>query len=181
VIDLDQLVRLALDELDEADAARVDEHVLACGTCASALERLLGIGPALRQLVQAGKVAFPVSAGLVEQLGAAGLISRTYHLVPDQLLPCSVGPADVYAATTLEASALAGVEQIDVVRTTAAGSYRLHDVPFDRQRGRVTFVSRSDVLRKLPTCRIRFELYAVDASGERRLATYFLDHTSSAA
>ena len=46
------------------------------------------------------------------------------------------------------------------------------------------YVTRSDVLRKLPSTRVTLELFAVGASdkesgegsGERKLAQYFLDH-----
>jgi hypothetical protein len=181
VIDLDRLIGLALGDLDASDATVGDEHVLACGPCASVLERLLAIGGAVRTLVRAGQIAFPASAAMVERLAAAGLISRRYQLAPDQALPCSVGPADIYTATTLEGPAeLRGVQQIDIVRTTPAGSTRMRDVPFERRSGLVTFLSRSDVLRMLPSVRIQLDLVAVDPSGERKLAAYFLDHTALA-
>jgi hypothetical protein len=181
VIDLDRLISLALGELDESEATVVDEHVLACGPCAAVLARLLAIGGALRTLVRAGQIAFPASAAMVERLAVAGLISRRYQLAPDQTLPCSVGSADIYTATTLEGPAeLRGVQQLDIVRTTPAGSIRIRDVPFDRRSGMVTFLSRSDVLRKLPSVHIQLELVAVDAAGERKLAAYYLDHTALA-
>jgi len=181
VIELDQLIGHALGELDEPAAAVVDEHVLACGRCAAVLERLLAIGDGVRALVQAGQVACPASAALVEELAAAGLISRRYRLAPDQPVACTVSADDIYAATTLEGPAeVRGVQQLDVVLTTPAGATRMRDAPFDPRSGLVMFLTRSDVLRKLPSCRIRVELVAVDASGERELAAYFLDHTAPA-
>lgn len=179
MIDADRLIQLALGELDEIEAARVDEHVLACGPCAAVLERLLGIGDGVRKLIRDGRVAFPASAALVDALAAAGLISRRYRLGPNQIVPCTVGATDIFTVTTLEApSEVRGAQQIDIVRTTPAGSLRMRDVPFDRERGLVTYLSRCDLLRPLPSVRIQLELLAVDASGDRKLADYFLDHTA---
>ncbi len=180
MIDFEQLVRRALDELDEAEATKIDEHVLRCGTCASTLESLVHVRSGVRDLVSAGKIAFPAGTALIDQLTAAGLISRTYRLAPGEVLPCAVGAADVYALTTLLAN-LEGVMRVDVVQSTLAGSTRMMDVPFDADRGLVRFVSRSDVLRSLPSTRLRLEVFAVDGSDERKIAEYFLEHTASPA
>jgi hypothetical protein len=177
VIDLERLVMLALGELGDQEAAEVEEHVLGCGTCASTLERLLRIGAAAREIVRSGKVALPVTASLVEQLTSAGLVSRSYHLAPGRIVPCTAGAVDIYALTTLEAD-LNGIERIDIVRTAPGSSVRMRDVPFDRASGLVRFVSRSDFLRTLPTTRLRLEVLAVDEAGERKLGEYFLDHTA---
>ena len=176
MIELERLVRLALDELDDVEAAEVEEHVLACSSCAATLERLLGIGGAVREIVRAGQLAFPVSGALLTELERAGLVSRYYRLAADCIVPCSVGARDIYAVTTLEAD-LRGVERVDLVRTILGDSVRMNDLPFDAEHGLVRFVSRSDLLRKLPTARVELALSAVDGSGERRLSEYFLDHT----
>ena len=182
MIDFEQLVRLALDELDEAEATEIDEHVLRCGACASTLERLVHIRGGVRDLVLAGKLAFPAGTVLIDELTAAGLISRTYRLAPGEVLPCAVDATDVYALTTLRAN-LDGVMRVDVVQSTPAGSTRMMDVPFDAEQGLVSFVSRSDVLRSLPSTRLRLEVFAVDGSdertGQRKIAEYFLEHTAS--
>ena len=165
MIALEKLVMLALDELGEVEAAEVEEHVLGCGECAALLEHLLNIGGAVGEVVAEGKVGFSASGdAIVEKLKAAGLISRTYHLAPDHLLPCAVGAKDVYAMTTLEAD-LRGVAHLDLVQTTSLGSMRMQDVPFDAKRGLVRFVVRSDQLRMLPSTRVRLELFATDMNG----------------
>ena len=179
MIELEQLVKLALEELGETEAADVEEHVLACGSCAATLERLLRLGDAVREVVRAGKLAFPVTRSLLIELERAGLVSRWYRLAADRIVPCAVSGEDIYALTTLEAD-LRGVEQLDVVRTVLGGSARMTDVPFDAEQGVVRFVSRSDVLRTLPTTRIKLELFAVEGPAERKLSEYFLDHTGAA-
>jgi putative zinc finger protein len=177
MIAIERLVMLALGELDATAAAEVEEHILSCGACASTLERVLAIGDAARDLVLAGKVASPISPALLAELEAAGLVSRRYHLAPDRVLPCTVGADDVYSLTTLEAD-LRDVEHVDLVQTTPLGAIRMRDVPFDAERGLVSYVSRADLLRALPSARIRLELFAVDASGERKVSEYFLEHTA---
>jgi hypothetical protein len=179
MIDLDRLVLLALDELDETEASAVETHVLGCGPCAATLERLLRIGGAVREVVRAGQLAFPCSPALLQELRTAGLISRAYRLAPDQVVPCTVGARDIYTLTTLEAE-LRGVSQLDLVRTTAEGSARMRDLPFDAGSGLAMYVSRGDLLRKIPTTRIKLELVAVEPAGERTLGEYFLDHTAYA-
>jgi hypothetical protein len=176
VIEHERLQLLALGDATE-DAAAVEEHVLSCAACAAALERLLAIGDGVRDAVSAGEVAFPVTPALAESLAAAGLVSKSYRLPPGGALPCSVGAADFYSLTTLEAD-LDGVARVDVVRTLPGGAVRMPDVPFDAARGTVAYVSRSDQLRALPSGRIRIELFAIDPSGERKIAEYFLDHTA---
>jgi hypothetical protein len=57
--------------------------------------------------------------------------------------------------------------RVDVVQSTPGGSARMMDVPFDAEPGVVRFVSRSDVLRSLPSTRLRLEVFAVDGSDER--------------
>jgi anti-sigma factor RsiW len=178
MIPMDRLVALAVGELDDAERDAIDAHLLACGACTATVERLLDLEDALRELVRDGQVAVPVSAGLERQLREAGLVSRTYRLAPGEVLPCSVGADDLYALTVLQAD-LRAVERVDVVRTTAAGSTRMIDVPFVADDGVVRFVSRSDRLRELPTCRIELEVVAVDAGGERRIGAYSLEHDAT--
>jgi hypothetical protein len=179
MMDLDRLVRLASGELDETAATAVEAHVLACTACATTLERLLRLGAAVRAVIRAGQVAFPCSAALADELRAAGLITRDYRLAPDQVVPCTVGAKDIYTVTTLEAD-LRDAAHVDIVRTTAAGSARMRDVPFDAERGLAIYVSRADQLRTMPSTRIKLELLAVDPAGERKLGEYFLEHTAFA-
>ncbi len=177
MIDLERLVLLALDELDDAEAAEVDEHVLACGACASTLERLLHIGAGVRDLVRAGRTNIPVTTSLAAELRATGLISRSYHLAPDEIVPCTVGADDVYALTTLDAD-FRGVDRVDMVMTTPGGARTIADLPFDRERGQVSYVAPSSTLRTFPSMRIKLELFSVEGKGPRKLGEYFLEHTA---
>jgi hypothetical protein len=182
LIEHEKLISLALGELAEAEADEVDAHVLACGACATVLERLLRLGPLVRDLVREGAVAFPVTAALADRLRREGLVSRSYRIAKDDAVPCSVAAEDVYALTTLEVDAH-GVERVDVVVTFPLGAVRMDDVPFDRDAGLVRYVTQSRRLRLLPSCRVVVEVLASDARGERAERTigrYFLDHTAFA-
>lgn len=177
MIELERLELLALGDLDAEEEGAVEEHVLACSACAAILERLLLIGAEVAELVRGGKVAFQAAAPLARRLEQAGLISRRYRLRPGQVVPCTVGASDVYSATELEAD-LRGARRVDLVRHSPTGSERRNDIVFDAEAGLVTLITRSDVIRTFPSVNLRFELFAEDASGERRLGEYVLEHTA---
>ena len=178
MIELEVLAALALGELDDAKTAEVEEHVLACGACATTLERLLVLGGLVRELVGAGKVRFVASPGLLERLERAGLVARTYRVAPGGAVACSAGPADVYHATHLSAD-LTGVRRVDVIKTFPRGVVRVVDVPFDAEQGVVRMVERGDFLRTLPTAKIVIELVSVGDDGERALGRYVFEHTAT--
>ncbi len=178
MIALARLIAFALDELDEADAATLDEHILACTTCATTLTRLISLGPAVHALIATGQVPFAAPTSLVQHLDRAGLVSRTYRLRPGESLPCAVGVTDIYAATHLEAD-LSQVDRVDLVRVTPVGDVRLEDVPFDRDRGVVSLINPSAVIRTYPTMQIRMRLVAVDGGADRVLGEYTLEHRAS--
>jgi hypothetical protein len=171
----DALLMLALAELSGPDAEEAGEHVLACGACAERLEQLVALGIGIRDLVRAGKTWIVLSRRLLERMDRDGLVSRTYRVRPGETVPCGVGARDVYALTHLEAD-LTGVSRVDLVVSDLG--MRVDDVPFDRERGEITFVERSDHVRALPTGPIRLVLVAVDDVGERALGEYTLSHTA---
>jgi hypothetical protein len=177
VIAVERLAIVALGDADAAEAEEVEEHVLACGACAATFERLVRIGDAARELVRKGGFAFPVTASLAERLRAEGLVSRSYRLAAEAIVPCSVSATDIYAMTTLEAD-LRGVTNATLVVTTPGRHVlRMTDIPFDAARGTVSYVVQSSVLRTFPSGRVTLELFATEPE-ERPLGRYFLDHTA---
>lgn len=176
MIALESLAALALGELEGDELDRVELHVLSCSACALTLERLIEVGPAVRELVTAGQVRTFAEPALLARLDELGLISRRYRVAPDQVVACSVGPNDVYALTELEAE-LAGVQCVDLlVSSEVGGEWRDRDVPFDPARGVVSVLDRGDALRLLPSTRIFLTLVAVEDGAERRLGEYVLAH-----
>jgi hypothetical protein len=173
MIAIEQLVASALGELPADADAEVEVHVLSCGRCASLYAAFLRLGPAIADLVRGAGTVMPVTRALVERLDAEGLISRRYELRAGAVVPCAVGPTDIYSLTTYHVE-LAGVTRVDLIR----GGQRVPDVPFDADAGRVYMLTRSDALRALPSMRLALRLVAVDAAGERTLGEYALDHTA---
>jgi hypothetical protein len=175
VIEIDRLIAHALGDLDAADAELVDEHVLACGACATIFERLLSIGDGVRALVGAGAVPFVATRGFVAALERAKLISRSYAIAPGQIVPCTVGAADIYSATTLHGD-LRGVVRLDLERRAGPSTERVEDVPFDPESGQITLITSSAFLRTLPSTRVSIRLFGDD----RLVGDYLLDHTAMA-
>ena len=177
MIPLERLMMLSLGELDDAEAAVVEQHVLACGSCASKLESLLRIGDAVRALASAGGMQFFASPDTVEQLERAGLVTRAYRLAPGETAACTAAPDDIYIAGYLAAD-LSSVSRVDVVQTFPGGrTRRFDDVPFDTARGIVAMVHPAAFLRALPRAKGTTEIFAIDHSGERKLGAYVFDHT----
>jgi len=172
---VERLVASALGELAADEDAEVEEHVLSCGHCAAIYASLVRLGPAIAHLVGDGGATMPITRTLVERLEHEGLITRRYELTSAAVVPCAVGADDIYSLTTYHVN-LAGVSRVDLIR---AGQ-RLSDVPFDAVRGRVYMLSRAEALRMLPTTKLPIRLVAVEASGERTLGEYTLDHTAFA-
>lgn len=178
MIPFEELVLHAHGELEGADADAVDEHVLACASCAHTFEWLLRLPESVADVVRAGALATSVTEGLVAELREAGLISRSYELEPERPVPCSVSRRDIYALTTLKAD-LGEVTRLDVVvAPSGLPLVRMVDVPFDRATGRASYVTPSRLLLPLPSARVTIELYAVEGEAERRIGRYFLEHTA---
>jgi hypothetical protein len=175
VIAIEELLRLVLDELDESERDRVDEHLLGCSDCAATAEQLAVVGEEITALVRTASVSVVVTARARAELERAGLITRTYALRPGDIVPCTVDALDRYVLTELSAE-LAGVRRVDLV----VGDRRLEDIPFDTEKGSVEYVSPGEVLRALPSMTLPLRLVAVDGASERDLGSYTLEHTAYA-
>lgn len=167
----------ALGELDDAEEARVEEHVVSCDACAARYATFVRLGPAIAALVPAHRPSFVATPAVVARLEAEGLISRRYVIAPGSRVPCTVRPEDIYALTRLDAD-LSGISRLDLRR----GPERYEDVPFDPKAGAVYLLTRSASLLPLPSAPVEITLLAIDRDGsERTLGDYTLDHTAYAA
>lgn len=177
-IPLATLLEYWLDEVDETREDPIDRHLLGCESCSAALQALVDLGGAIRMAARAGAVHVALPIAFVERLAADGLHLRTYRVPHNGSVFCTVAPEDDLLITRLCAP-LAGVEQIDIVYMSDAGTTldRLRDVPFDAAAGEVVFTSRMDRVRALPATTLRCRLVAVSPSGERLVGEYNFHHT----
>lgn len=176
MIAFELLLGSALGELDDADEARVEEHVVSCDACAARFASLVRLGPAIGLLMRSGRAVMVATRSLVEQLEREHLITRRYELSPGQIVPCTVSAADIYSLSTFHAD-LTGVTRVDLVGWRG----RFEDVPFDRERGCLYALTSSAALRPLPSVKIPFRTIAVAPDGgEHTLGDYTLDHTAFA-
>lgn len=177
MIGIDVLARLALGDLDEAEEAAAEEHVLSCTECARILEGLVVAGEAVRALLARGRMQVFVTPAVVRELERDALVTRRYVLAPGSTVPCTVDAKDVFVLTTLEAD-LTGVTRVDV---TSGVWGRVADVPFAPSAGTIAFLTAAAPLRALPSLRLDIQALAVDPDGrERMLGEYVLDHTAYA-
>jgi hypothetical protein len=177
MIAFERLAMLALGELSEADAAEVEEHVLGCDACAAVVERLVELGERMREVARAGGVGMMPGHALVEQLASERLVTRTYRIAPGGSVACTVGGRDIYSAMYLEVD-LHGVRRLDLLYDAPSLTFRLQDLPFDPERGELTFVRAAEELRLLPTERKTIRLVSVEDGGDRLLGEYVLNHTA---
>lgn len=168
-----------LDELGERESARLDEHLLACATCATALRGILAVGAAIRGAAQRGGLTGVLPRAFVERLKTRGLRVREYELEPGASVACTVTRDDDLVVSYLHAP-LRGVGRLDVlVHDPSLGTLRLDDVPFDPDAGGIAVVPDIAHLRTLGVSRHRMQLVAVDGGDERVLAEYTFDHSPS--
>jgi hypothetical protein len=177
-IPLATLAEYWLGELDELNEARVEEHLLGCGSCSGALQELADLGGGIRALVRDGAVGAVVTDAFVERLAAAGLRLREYRVPLNGSVNCTVAPDDDVMVTRLQAP-LAGVDQVDLIMLDVPGQgpFRLRDIPFDPATGEVVLTTRIAPLRASPAATGRMHLVAVARDGERMIGEYTFNHT----
>lgn len=172
------LVEYWLGELDAADEARVDEHLLGCDECTDSLQRLVGLAGGVRTLIRQGAVHAVVTDGFLARLAAQGLRLREYRVPCNGSVHCTVAPDDDVMVARLEAP-LAGVQQVDalLLAPDQATERRWRDIPFDRSTDEVVFTPRIDTIRALAASTTRIRLLAVDRQSERLIGEYTFIHT----
>jgi hypothetical protein len=112
-----------------------------------------------------------------DALAERGLRIRSFRARAGGTIPCGAAPEDDLLVARLPVD-LSGVPRLDVALCDErwAERDRLADVPFDRRRSEVVFAERVDRPELRTANVLRFRLLAVDAAGERELATFALAH-----
>ena len=156
----------------------VEEHLLGCDDCSRALERVVVVADAIRDVARAGDVRVVVTPAFLERVVLEGLRLREYRLAPGGSVECSVGPGDDVVAARLTAD-VGDAARVDLVWLDADGNEleRLPDVPVHAAMREVVWVQRTGALRALPRTTAHARLVAPDGGGERVLAEYTFHHT----
>jgi hypothetical protein len=166
--------------LGEAEDEATEEHLLGCGECSGRLEWLAALGEGVRAVFRRGAVRAVLSRGMVEALKGQGLRLREYRVAAGASVQCTIGAADDYVLSRLEAP-LAGVQRLDleVLDTVGGALQRLEDIPFDPAAGEVLMLPAAAWLRQQPAYVERVRLVAVEEGARRALGEYTFLHTPS--
>lgn len=177
-IPLSELIAYWLGELDAADEARIDEHLLGCGACSGELAGVVALAGGIREAFKEGLVRAFVTGPFAARLAAQGARLREYHVPRDGSVNCTVTPEDDFVVAHL-AAPLAGVTRLDAVSyVPGVPPQRVRDIPFDSESGEVVSLPDLARLRSMPDHQQRIQLIAVDERGERVLGEYTFNHST---
>jgi hypothetical protein len=167
-----------LDELEDAGAESIEEHLFHCDACGAHLRELIQLGGAMRKALLNGRFCTVVTPSFVRRLQSAGVRIREYHLEPGGSVNCTLAPEDDFVISHLRAE-VGDVCQIDLVIDDGHGSsvHRAPHIAFNAATGEVTVIPPVALLRTLGQDRQRMRLMAVDRSSERLLGEYTFNHS----
>ena len=175
-LDARDLLAYWLGELDGADEARLEEHVLGCGACARELDALVRLGAGVREAFTGGAVSAVLSPAVVQRLVAGGYRLREYRVTRNGSVNCTAGPDDDLVVARLQAP-LAGIARVDLIDIAADGTeHVLEDIPFDAATGEVVLAPRTDLLKRAGDHLHRMRL--VDADSRRVIGEYGFVHSA---
>ena len=167
---LDVIAAFALDELDEPELARFEEHYFECDACLRRAERM-------HTLVAQLRAAPPpvLTAARRKQLEDAGGV-RISRVDPDQRAQLELGP-DAEVGVWLMQAPLADATRVDLEGRTPEGSlvFSFADVPFDAERGQVALLCHLHY-RGLGGPELHVTVTVQGRTDEARVTRYVLDH-----
>ncbi len=170
------LVALWAGELEESEAAAVDEHIFSCDSCAAATERLAKLVGALRK-----RLPFVISHAHRNRLVAAGMRVHVTGLEPtlDRTANTSARFApDVDLLVFALHGDVSRADRVDVEVASPTGEprYVLDDVPFDRTSGEVLIACQRHYEGMFPSGDPIFSVHAVEAGERRAVGDYVVTH-----
>jgi hypothetical protein len=170
------LVALWAGELEEAEAALVDEHLFSCDSCAATTARFASLVGALRT-----KVPFVISHAHRDRLVTAGVrvhatavdptldttAKRTARFTPEVDLLVFALRCDVSTADRVD---------VEIASPTGEPRHVLDDVPFDRKSGEVLIACQRHYEGMFAAGDPIFTVHAVEAGKRRVLGDYVVAH-----
>ena len=170
------LVALWAGELDEAQAAVVDEHLFSCDTCSEWTQRLAKLVDALRE-----KLPFVISHAHRDRLAAAGTRIHVTNLEPESDRKATKSARftpDVDLLVHALHCDLSRADRVDVeiASPTGAPRYLLEAVPFDRSTGEVLIACARHYEPMFPAGDPIFSVHAFEAGQKRAVGDYSVAH-----
>lgn len=159
------------DDLDDADALALEEHVFACDACAALFDRAGTLAVALRQ-----QIPPVISHARARRLEASGNSLKVTPIAPET--PTSV-------EFSLDVDLLVHALRVDLTDASRVGLqfcapdgamlFEFEDVPFDADRGEVLVACQRHYMDTFPP---RSVFRIVETSGDQRraLGEYVVDH-----
>lgn len=178
-LELAILVDYWAGDLERGAAERVEEHGFACDACARRWGAAASLARAIaRVAARRGGIAMPLTPALAARLADDGLAIREYRAAAGGLVACTVSSADDLLVAWLSAE-LPAAGRIDLAMADVTGTVveRMEDVPVDHAAGRVGYALPGDLARTWPATTFEVRLIAVEAGGDRTLASYTFEHT----
>lgn len=174
----DELLDYWTGAMEVAAAERLEEHLFSCASCAARLEAMVSLGARLTALVRRGRVSGVVSRALFNRLQRDGVHVRVYSLLPGERVPCAAFPDDDLLILSLRAD-FSGTDAVGVSLKGPDDALleEVADVPVARDDRELLWASRADVIRQLPSTRVRITVRS-QAPGAPVLGEYELDHTA---
>jgi hypothetical protein len=164
-------------ELDDADAARVEEHLFECAECACRLAEIATIAAGVADAVRGARIQTVITDALVNKLSRDGVRMRTYAPEVGKFIPCAIWPEDQLIVTRLKGD-FGGYEDLTLVLKAEEGPElaRVSDVPLVSGPREILTAMPAAQLRQLPAMRLRIILSGTREGREQSIGEYGLEH-----
>lgn len=171
---LEDVVRFALDELPEQEAAEFEQHYFACDACLSKLDRIQRLLDDMRS-----SLPLVLTPERRQRLGMERPNLRVTHVSPDETATLQLGPEHGVGLWVMHAP-LSTASRVDLDARLEDGTplMSMKNVPFDASRGEVALpcqIHFRDMGGTSGGSRMVVELTASSAA-EQSVTKYFLDH-----
>lgn len=171
-IPYESLVAWWAHELDDAEAARVEERIFSCDACTTQSARIAKVVGAVRE-----HITPIISHQRRDELIARGVRIR-FTPVEAGISARAVFDSDVDILVHVLKADLARVARvdIDVVYGDVAPTIHVDNVPFDKEAGDILVACQRHYRNLAPVDPV-FRVTAIDEAGERQvIGEYFVEH-----
>lgn len=177
---LEDLLAYLLDDLPEAEAERVEDHLFDCAGCAKRLDSLERVREAVSEGVRGALVAGNVNGEFLARAARDGLSVRDYRIPAGQTVTCHAGPEDLVVVRLKADFAGRGDLRLDGtfldLERGEASPLPTREVVIDRRLEEVVLVFPGEVVRSYPRSRWTLHLRGGGAAGPDELGPFVMDH-----